>query len=133
MKKILLVSTLLLIASVFKIDARLIDDGDVFIPIAKYMEAGDSDKLSVWFADNLQVEVLGSINNCTRNQAKLIMRNFFTNHTPKSFKIMHKSGRPPMNYAVANLDAGGSQYRVIIFVKTVESRNEILQIKIENQ
>ena len=55
MKKFLLVSTLLLIASVFKIDARMIDDGDVFIPIAKYMEAGDSDKLSVWFADNLQV------------------------------------------------------------------------------
>ena len=65
--------------------------------------------------------------------ARPIMRNFFTNHTPKSFKIMHKSGRPPMNYAVANLDAGGSQYRVIIFVKTVEGRNEILQIKIENQ
>lgn len=132
MKKYLLIS-MVLIASVFKIDARPIDDGDVFIPIAKYMEAGDSDRLSVWFADNLQVEVLGSINNCTRNQAKLIMRNFFTNHTPKSFKIMHKSGRPPMNYAVANLDAGGSQYRVIIFVKTVEGRNEILQIKIENQ
>ena len=132
MKNYLLIS-MLLIASAFKIDARPIDDGDVFIPIAKYMEAGDAEKLSVWFADNLQVEVLGSINNCTRNQAKLIMRNFFTNHTPKSFKIMHKSGRPPMNYAVANLDAGGSQYRVIIFVKSVEGRNEILQIKIENQ
>ena len=132
MKKYLLITSLLL-AAVFKIDARAIDDGDVFIPIAKYMEAGDSDKLSVWFADNLQIDVMGNINNCTRKQAWLIMRNFFTNYTPKSFKIMHKSGRPPMNYAVANLDAGGSQFRVIIYVKTVEGRNEILQIKIEDQ
>ena len=132
MKKYLLISMLLL-ASVFKYDARAIEDGDVFVPIAKYMEAGDSDKLSVWFADNLQVDVMGTINNCTRNQARLIIRNFFTNYTPKSFKIMHKSGRPPMNYAVANLDAGGSQFRVIIFVKTVGGRNEILQIKIEAQ
>ena len=124
---------MLICASLLKVDARPIEDGDVFIPIAKYMEAGDSEKLSVWFADNLQVDVLGTINNCTRNQAKLILRKFFTNHTPKSFKIMHKSGRPPMNYAVANLDAGGSQFRVIIFVKTVEGRNEILQIKIENR
>ena len=38
-----------------------------------------------------------------------------------------------MNYAVANLDAGGSQYRVIIFVKSVGGKNEILQIKIENR
>ena len=132
MKKYLLIS-MLLCASLFKVDARAIDDGDVFIPIAKYMEAGDADKLSVWFADNLQVDVMGTINNCTRNQAKLILRNFFTNHTPKEFKIMHKSGRPPMNYAVANLDAGGSQYRVIIFVKSVNGKNEILQIKIENR
>ena len=132
MKKYLLIS-MLICASLFKVDAKPIDDGDVFIPIAKYMEAGDSEKLSVWFADNLQVDVMGTINNCTRNQAKLILRNFFTNYTPKSFKIMHKSGRPPMNYAVANLDAGGSQFRVIIFVKTVEGRNEILQIKIESR
>ena len=97
------------------------------------MESGDADKRAVWFADNLQVDVMGTINNCTRNQAKLILRNFFTNHTPKAFKIMHKSGRPPMNYAVANLDAGGSQYRVIIFVKSVGGKNEILQIKIENR
>ena len=132
MKKYLLIS-MLLCASLFKVDARAIDDGDVFIPIAKYMESGDADKLSVWFADNLQVDVMGTINNCTRNQAKLILRNFFTNHTPKEFKIMHKSGRPPMNYAVANLDAGGSQYRVIIFVKSVNGKNEILQIKIESR
>ena len=63
MKKYLLITSLLL-AAVFKIDARAVDDGDVFIPIAKYMEAGDSDKLSVWFADNLQIDVMGNINNC---------------------------------------------------------------------
>ena len=124
---------MLLLATTFKFDARAIEDGDVFIPIAKYMEAGDSDKLSVWFADNLQLDVLGTINNCTRNQARLIMRNFFSNKTPKSFKIVHKSARPPMSYASGDLDAGGSQYRVTIFVKTVDGRNEILQIKIEQQ
>ena len=132
MKKYLLISVLLL-ASVIKYDARAIDDADVFIPIAKYFEAGDSDRLSVWFADNLQLDLLGTINNCNRNQARLIMRNFFTNYTPKSFKIVHKSSRPPMSYASGDLDAGGSQFRVTIFVKTVSSRNEVLQIKIERQ
>lgn len=124
---------MLLLASAFKFNASAVEDGDVFIPIAKYFEAGDSDKLSVWFADNLQVDVQGTVNNCTRNQARLIMRNFFTNNTPKSFKVVHKSARPPMSYASGDLDAGGHQYRVTIFVKTVNGRNEILQIKIEQQ
>lgn len=124
---------MLLLATTFKYDALAIEEGDVFIPIARYMEAGDSDKLSVWFADNLQLDVLGTINNCTRNQARLIMRNFFANRTPKEFRIVHKSARPPMSYASGDLDAGGSQYRVTIFVKSVDGRNEILQIKIEQQ
>lgn len=132
MKKTLLIA-LLTALSVFKFNASAVEEGDVFIPIAKYMEAGDSEKLSAWFGENLQVDVLGQINNCTRTQAKLIMKNFFTKYTPKSFKIMHKSGRPPMNYAVANLDAGGSKFRVIIYVKTVEGKNEIQQIRIEEQ
>ncbi|MBP9986311.1 MAG: DUF4783 domain-containing protein [Bacteroidales bacterium] len=132
MKKTLLIS-LMMVLSVFKFNACAAEEGDVFIPIAKYMEAGDSEKLSAWFGENLQVDVLGQINSCTRTQAKLIMKNFFAKYTPKSFKIVHKSGRPPMNYAVANLDAGGSKFRVIIYVKTVDGKNEIQQIRIEEQ
>ena len=85
---------MLLCASFFRAGARPIDDGDVFIPIARYMEAGDSDKLSVWFADNLQVDVLGTINNCTRNQARLIIRNFFANHTPNRSRLCIRAGAP---------------------------------------
>ena len=117
--------------AIFKNNACNAQEADVFVPIAKYMETGDSERLSAWFADNLQLDILGTVNNCTRNQAKLIMKNFFANHTPKSFKIVHKSWKSPMTYAVANLDAGGSRYRVIIYVKSLSDRNEIHQIRIE--
>ena len=62
---------------------------DVFTPIGKYLQAGDCEKLSAWFADNLELDMLGAVNNCTRNQAKLIMKNFFTSYTPKKFTIIH--------------------------------------------
>lgn len=106
---------------------------DVFIPISKYIESGNYEKLSAWFADNLELDILGTVNNCTKNQAKLIMKNYFTNYTPKKFTIMHKSGRSPMNYAVGSLNAGGDKFRVIIFVKTSGESNYIQQLRIEKE
>ena len=104
---------------------------DVFTPIGKYLQAGDYEKLSAWFADNLELDMLGAVNNCTRNQAKLIMKNFFTNYTPKKFTIIHKSGKAPMKYAVGSLNAGGEHFRVILYVKTSDEKSYIEQLKVE--
>ena len=104
---------------------------DVFTSIGKYIESGDAEKLSAWFADNLELDITGSVNSCTRSQAKLIMKNFFNNNTPKKFTIIHKSGRPPMSYAVGSLSAGAEKFRVIIYVRTDDGKNSIQQLRIE--
>lgn len=106
---------------------------DVFAPIGKYIQAGDCEKLSAWFADNLELDILGATNSCTRNQAKRIMKNFFNNYTPKQFTIIHKSGKAPIKYAVGTLDAGGEKFRLILYVKMDDSRGSIQQLRIERQ
>ena len=106
---------------------------DIFTPISKYIRLGDCDKLSVWFADNLELDILGAVNNCSRNQAKLIMRNFFDTFNPKSFDIIHESGTVPMKYAVGKLDAGGDKFRIIISVKADGTKSYIQELKIERE
>lgn len=113
---------------------RAQDSGlDVFTPIGKYLQSGDYDKLSAWFADNLELDMLGAVNNCTRNQARLIMKNFFANYTPKKFSVIHKSGKVPMKYAVGSLSAGGERFRVILYVKTTDAASHIEQLKVERE
>lgn len=106
---------------------------DVFSPICKYIQTGDSEKLSAWFADNLELDILGAVNNSTRNQARRIMKNFFNNYTPKQFNLIHKSGKAPMKYAVGTLDAGGEKFRIILYVKTNEGRSYIQHLKVERE
>lgn len=108
-------------------------DQDVFVPIGKYIQQGDPDKLSAWFASNLELDILGTVNDCSKVQACQIMKDFFMNYTPKSFTIIHKSGRPPMKYAIGTLSAGGEKFRVTLFVKTQESGNQIQQLRIERE
>ncbi len=105
--------------------------GDVFVPISKYIERGDSDALSAWFSDNLEVSIFAKTNDASRNQAKQIMKSFFKSYTPRSFAISHKVGRPNMKYALGLLSAGGEMFQVTIFVGLEDQEYMIQQIKIE--
>ena len=107
---------------------------DVFVPIGKYIQQGDSESLSAWFANNLELDILGKTNDCSKVQATQIMKDFFVTYTPKNFTIIHKSGKAPMKYAIGNLNAGGETFRVTLFVKTQkESGNQIQQLRIERE
>ena len=107
---------------------------DVFVPIGKYIQQGDSESLSAWFANNLELDILGKTSDCSKVQATQIMKDFFVTYTPKSFSIVHKSGKAPMKYAIGNLNAGGETFRVTLFVKTQQnSGNQIQQLRIERE
>ena len=104
---------------------------DVFIPISKYIEMGDAEKLSAWFSDNLEVTIFSTSNDTRRNQAKQIIKSFFKSYTPRTFKISHKAGRPNMKYALGTLTAGGEMFLVTIFVGYKDAEYKIQQFKIE--
>ena len=104
---------------------------DVFIPITKYIEMGDADKLSAWFSNNLEVTIFSNSNDSSRNQAKQIIKSFFKSYTPRTFQISHKAGRPNMKYALGTLTAGGEMFLVTIFVGDKDAEYKIQQFKIE--
>ena len=103
---------------------------DVFIPIAKYIRQGDADKLSAWFADNLEITVFSNTNDSSRNQARQIVRSFFDSYTPSTFQIEHTAGRSNMKYALGHLKAGGEIFEVTIFVSIKDQTYKIQQLKI---
>ena len=104
---------------------------DVFNPIAKYIAKGDADKLSAWFADNLEVTLFTKSNDSSRNQATQIVKSFFKSYTPRSFEINHTAGRSNMKYALGTLIAGGEIFTVTIFVSYKDSDYRIQHLKIE--
>ncbi|MGP1393259.1 MAG: DUF4783 domain-containing protein [Candidatus Cryptobacteroides sp.] len=107
------------------------DAYDVFIPIAKYIRQGDADKLSAWFADNLEISVMSNSSDCSRDQAKQILKAFFNSYYPRSFNISHTAGRDNMKYAIGSLNTGGDIFEVTIFVSYKQENYRIQQLKIE--
>ena len=118
-------------ATLFGVSASAQTPGDVFSPIAKYLEKGDVESLSAWFADNLEVSIFSRPSDTSRNQAKQIVKSFFKTYSPRTFVISHKAGRPNMKYALGVLTAGGEMFNVTIFVGLKDSEYKIQQMKIE--
>lgn len=106
---------------------------DVFIPIAKYISHGDAESLSAWFADNLEITIFSNTSECSRNQAKQIVKTFFSAHTPRAFDIIHTAGRNNIKYALGSLKAGGELYEVTIFVNYKGRGYRIQQLKIKTE
>ena len=101
---------------------------DVFVPISKYIAAGNAEALSAWFADNLEIAVLAKESDASRAQARQIVKTFFDNFTPRSFNITHTAGRANMKYALGTLKAGGETFNVTIFLSCKEDRYRIQQL-----
>ena len=104
---------------------------DVFSPISKYIAQGNSEALAAWFDDNLEISVISRESSASRAQAKQIVKAFFESYSPKSFDIMHTAGRTNMKYALGNLNAGGEDFQVTVFVCSKGDKYRIQQLKIE--
>ena len=106
----------------------------VFSSITKYLAAGDEASLSSWFADNLDVTVLSTSRNCSKKQAREILRNFFASNTPRSFEVTHKASEANKKYLIGLLNAGGELFQVTIYATSSgQETYKIQQLNISRQ
>ena len=133
MKRFLLISILLAVFAPARGQSPQENTYDVFQPIARYLGQGDAEKLSAWFADNLEIKVVSSTNDASKSQARQILKSFFETYSPQSFTIRHKTGNDRMRLGVGTLSAGGDNFTVTILVSNKDRNYMIQQLKIEKR
>lgn len=132
MHKTLKFTAIALIAAAFSFFAGAQVTGyDIFVPIAKYIEKGDAESLSGWFDDNLEISTNGIPSVCSRNQAKQMMKSFFTSSKPSSFVIEHTAAKANTKFAIGRLTCGGDNFSVTIAVSLKGKQYKIQQLRIE--
>lgn len=120
----------LLLAGPFVCSAQQKDANDVVVPISKYILNGDSEALSAWFDDNLEVAVLTDGGIASKAQAKQIIKTFFKSYGPQKFSVTHTAGSTTKKYILADLIAGGESFNVNLFLSRKNGLFRIQQLKI---
>jgi hypothetical protein len=126
MKKSILISLILLLVSF----AAYAENVPPELIVA--FKTGDATKLAGYFNKSVELTFFDKEEIYSKTQAEMIMRDFFKQHPPTQFKILHQGGKDNSKYAIGNLICGSNSYRITFLIKTEEGTLYIHQLRIEN-
>lgn len=105
---------------------------DVIDDIATSIRSGNPKNISKFFIDNIDFKVLEQEDIYSKQQAEMILKDFFTKHPVKAYTVAHKS--TPKNgsqYVIGTLETSDRKFRTYFLIKTTGTQTLIHQFKIE--
>lgn len=95
-------------------------------------ERSNSDCLSTYLSENVDLTVGNSEGVFSKAQSKVILQKFFTENNVRNFSILHQTGSANAKNIIAQVKTANKSYRIYLLVKTVNSKPLIQKIRIEN-
>ena len=95
------------------------------------IRTGNSSQLAAYFNPSLTLAILDKEDIYTRQQAELIMKDFFARNVPSSFTVLHKGGKEGSQFAIGNLVTTGNVFRVTVYLKVKDNKSLIHQLRFE--
>ena len=102
---------------------------DVIASIKAAIKAGNVEQLSKYFNQNLDVTIEGNLNTFSKTQANFAIDDFFKNHPPTDFTIVHSgSSEGGLQYAIGKFISNKEPYTVLIRLKETNKTKLIHEI-----
>ena len=103
---------------------------DVIDQVKETIKAGSAKELSKYLNQTVDVTLEeGSVKSYSKAQAEFVFRDFFKQHPPAEFSIIHqgssKGGQP---YTIGQFKSGSETYRVFMKIKTVNGQQLVHEI-----
>lgn len=84
------------------------------------LKAGSSKELINFCNKTVEIKIDGENANYSKNQAEVILRNFFSKYPAKSFTYIHQGASPEgLKYTIGRYAHDGGTYRVVMFIKKI--------------
>jgi hypothetical protein len=107
---------------------------DEFEVIAAAIRAGDAHTVAVHFDRTVDIKTDDKSITYSKNQAELVLKDFFQHNMPRSFMIIHRgSSAKGAKYIIATLETSTGTYRSFVYVKDVGGKPLIQEMSFEKQ
>ncbi|MDM8174853.1 DUF4783 domain-containing protein [Olivibacter sp. 47] len=105
---------------------------DLIDNITNCFRTGNSKELSFYLSSTVSLSLLEESNTYSKNQAEILLHNFFDRHIFRSGKILHRMETNASNrYAVVELISSTEKFRVSLSLKNFNSKFLITDIRID--
>ncbi len=128
MKTKSILTLLVLSFSLFAFKVDVIDD------IASAIKSGNPKNISKYFIDHIDLKIVDKEDVYSKQQAEMILKDFFDKHSVKSYIVAHKSeAKNGSQYVIGTLETTKGKFRTYFLIKTTGDKMLIQQFKIENE
>ncbi|MCX6297220.1 MAG: DUF4783 domain-containing protein, partial [Bacteroidetes bacterium] len=102
--------------------------------IAAAIRSGNPKNISKFFIDNIDLKVIEQEDVYSKQQAEMILKDFFTKHPVKTYTVAHKSQpKAGSQYVIGTLETTNGKFRTYFLIKTLGSQTLIQQFRIETE
>ncbi len=103
--------------------------------IANAIKNGNAKDLAGYFDSNVLITILDEEETYSKAQAELVVKDFFSKHSPRSFEIVHSgnSAGGTQEYSIGTLTCSNGTFRVYINIKSSGSTYVIQELSFEEQ
>ncbi len=95
------------------------------------LKSGNSGQLSTYFDNTVEITLPEKSNSYSKNQAEVIIRDFFILNQVKNFEILHKGGNIGSQYCIGTLFTKNGIFRTTIYLKQKGDRQMLQEIRFE--
>src|SRR5688500_7539213 len=107
---------------------------DVIYEVRETIKAGSAKELSRYLFQTVDVTIEGKVQSYSKAQAEFVFRDFFRQHPPSEFNIIHqgssKGGQP---FAIGQYKSGDETYRVFMKIKSVNNQQLLHEISFSKE
>lgn len=105
-----------------------------FTVIAKALSSGDAVALAEYFDENVELIVFDEEGIYSKSQAEQVVKKFFVEYPPKSFKLVHKgTNNKALHFCIGDMQIDGETYRVSFYLKQTDKGLLIQELGIEEE
>ena len=84
------------------------------------MKAGSAKELIKFCNKTVEIKLDGQSSNYSKNQAEVVLREFFTKYPSKGFTYIHQGSSPEgLKYTIGKYSHESGDYRVVMFIKKI--------------
>lgn len=107
---------------------------DSFDDVVNAIKTSNVKEISRFLNSNVELTINNNEGVYSKQQAEIMLKNFFSQHTFKSINIQHRgSSAQGAKYAIANYETAQGKYRVYIFMKDGGSGLFVHEMRFEKE
>ena len=107
---------------------------EVISQVKETIKAGSAKELSKYLFQTVDVTIEGKVQSYSKAQAEFVFRDFFRQHPPSEFNIIHqgssKGGQP---FAIGQYKSADETYRVFMKIKSVNKQQLLHEISFSKE